>query len=53
MKANEQGFLLCPECGGKTKTKVVPGKTVLSGFPLFCPWCKREITVDYGNQLTK
>jgi hypothetical protein len=53
VEVNERGFLICPECGGKTKTKVVPNKTVLLHFPLFCPWCKREITVDYGAKLSK
>ncbi|MGM9587238.1 MAG: cysteine-rich KTR domain-containing protein [Candidatus Limivicinus sp.] len=45
MRVTEKGFLCCPKCGGKTKTKVLPG-TVLKHFPLFCPWCKRETIID-------
>lgn len=47
MKVNEQGFLLCPQCSRKTKTKVIPGRTKMTDFPLFCPWCKRETQVNY------
>jgi hypothetical protein len=47
VEVNEKGFLICPHCGGKTKTKVHPGVTVLLHFPLFCPFCKRETEVNY------
>lgn len=47
VRVNEKGFLLCPICQGKTKTKVIPGATKLVHFPLYCQWCKREIIVDY------
>ena len=47
MRTNEQGFLLCPQCSRKTKTKVIPGITKMKDFPLFCPWCKRETKVNY------
>lgn len=46
METTERGFLLCPKCGGKTKTKVLP-ETVLLEFPLYCPKCKRETVVTY------
>ena len=45
MKINSKGFLLCPKCGKATKTKVLP-QTRLTGFPLFCPWCKKETIID-------
>lgn len=47
MLTNEKGFLLCPQCSGKTKTKVIPGTTKLKQFPLYCPWCKKETRIDY------
>lgn len=47
MKVNENGFLLCPECSKKTKTKVIPGITRVQTFPLYCPWCKRETIINY------
>lgn len=49
LKINPKGFILCPVCGGKTKTKVIPGETRLVRFPLFCPWCKREIMIDFDK----
>lgn len=45
MQVNVKGFLVCPKCGKKTKTKVLPD-TVLRNFPLHCPWCKEETIVD-------
>lgn len=47
MQINDKGFLLCPQCGKKTKTKVIPGITRIIRFPLFCPWCREEIMIDY------
>lgn len=47
MKVNVKGYLLCPCCGQKTKTKVIVGTTKLTGFPLWCPWCKKENKVNY------
>ena len=32
-------WLLCPKCGGKTRTQIRT-HTVLEDFPLFCPKCK-------------
>ena len=49
-EANEKGFLICPHCGRKTKTKVVAGITELKQFPLFCPWCKQETMIKYPNK---
>lgn len=45
IKINEKGFLCCPECGKKTKTKVRPD-TQLKNFPLYCSWCKKEYLID-------
>ena len=47
MIVNEQGYICCPKCGMKTKTKVLP-QTVLHQFPLFCTWCKRQTIIDYN-----
>ena len=47
MKVNVKGYLLCPCCGKKTKTKVIVGTTKMKGFPLYCPWCKKESKIDY------
>lgn len=46
MKTNKDGFLLCPNCGGKTKVKIIPG-TELKHFPLYCTWCKIETIIDH------
>lgn len=46
MQTNSNGFILCPKCAGKTKTKVIPG-TKLVRFPLYCTWCKRETVIDF------
>ena len=45
MEVNKDGFLCCPRCGRKTKTKV-RSDTVLLRFPLYCTWCKQETTID-------
>lgn len=42
-------WVLCPVCGGKTRTKLYED-TVLENFPLFCPKCKREIII-HARQL--
>ena len=44
-KKGNSRWVRCPVCGGKTRTKVY-GDTVLVNFPLYCPKCKREFTVD-------
>jgi hypothetical protein len=50
LRVNRNGFLLCPGCSGKTKTKVIPGITKLVRFPLYCSWCKSEFIIDFdGN----
>ena len=47
MKVNVKGYLICPHCGRKTKTKVIVGITKMTDFPLWCPWCKKESKVNY------
>ena len=47
MQITDNGFIICPLCGKKTKTKVIPGITQLKQFPLFCPWCHEESIIDY------
>jgi hypothetical protein len=47
MEINSKGFICCPKCGGKTKTKVIPKVTELKQFPLWCPWCKTEQVIDH------
>ena len=43
---HEEFWLLCPVCGGKTRTKVQED-TVLVNFPLFCPKCRTVTRVCY------
>ena len=43
------GWIHCPTCGYKTRTKVNPD-TVLKRFPLFCPKCGKEHIVDVQGQ---
>lgn len=46
MKTNENGFLLCPRCGKKTNTRVLPD-TQLRNFPLYCNRCKVATKIDH------
>lgn len=39
----------CPICGGRTRTKIY-ADTVVLNFPLYCPKCKKEITVSIVEQ---
>ena len=38
-------WVICPKCGGKTKTRIRQD-TVLLNFPLHCPKCKKETLVN-------
>ena len=38
-------WILCPNCGNKTRTKVYED-TVVQNFPLYCIKCKTEVRVD-------
>lgn len=42
---DNNGWVHCPVCGNKTRTKVLPD-TVTKKFPLYCPKCKHECIVD-------
>ena len=44
MTENE-GWLLCPTCGNKTRVKI-RSDTVLENFPLLCPKCKQETLIN-------
>lgn len=41
----EDKWVICPVCGSKTRVKIRED-TVLKNFPLFCPKCKHESTVN-------
>lgn len=45
-KVGKYGFLVCPVCGGRTKTKVLAG-TELRSFPLYCTHCKKQTVIDH------
>ena len=38
-------WIKCPICHGKTRTKIYPN-TVLINFPLYCPKCKQETSIN-------
>lgn len=42
---NKEKWILCPICGGKTRTKIRED-TELKKYPLFCPKCKQETLID-------
>lgn len=44
-KIEESVFVLCPECGAKTRTQIRKD-TVLKNFPLFCPKCKGKFLIE-------
>ncbi|MGN0564097.1 MAG: cysteine-rich KTR domain-containing protein [Candidatus Heritagella sp.] len=41
----EERWLLCPLCGGKTRSRVRVD-TILVRYPLYCPKCRRETLVQ-------
>lgn len=41
-------WVLCPICGGKTRTKIRPD-TEAKNLIVFCPKCKRESVVDIAG----
>lgn len=49
MKLRSDGRILCPVCRKPTQTKV-NRDTVLHNFPLWCPWCKLEKTINLGQK---
>lgn len=46
---DKSGLVLCPICHSKTKVKVNKD-TVLKNFPLLCPKCKQESTIDFDDR---
>ncbi|QAT60998.1 conjugal transfer protein [Acidilutibacter cellobiosedens] len=42
---SDEKWIGCPVCGNKTRTKV-RSNTILINFPLYCPKCKQERTVN-------
>lgn len=46
------GWIHCPICYSKTKTKV-NNDTKLENFPLFCPKCKQESKIDVADGQVK
>ena len=38
-------WILCPICGGKTRTKIRKD-TESKNFPLFCPKCRKETLIN-------
>lgn len=45
MTQEDERWLRCPECGAKTRLRLLPS-TVLRNFPLFCPKCRRESVIN-------
>ena len=41
-------WVLCPICGGKTRTKIRTD-TEAKNLPILCRLCKNEVTVDIEN----
>lgn len=50
MEVTKTGFLVCPKCGKKTNTKVLPC-TVMKDFPLYCNRCREAFIVSYVPDL--
>lgn len=42
---NRNEWVLCPICGGKTRTKIRPD-TEAKNLPILCRLCKNEIVAD-------
>lgn len=42
---DESGWIHCPSCKCRTRTKIKP-ETVVRNFPVYCPKCKKEYSVD-------
>ena len=52
MDQNGTKFLLCPNCGRKTRTRVRTD-TELIRFPLFCPKCRYECLITFQKGTMK
>lgn len=47
--SRKEFWLLCPICGGKTRTRVQED-TLLVHFPLFCPKCRAVTRINYSKE---
>ena len=47
VRIDGEGWVHCPVCGGKTRTKILDD-TVLLRFPLYCPKCHQTSVIDIG-----
>lgn len=45
-------FILCPICGGKTRTKI-RSDTEAKNLIVFCPKCKSEAVMDIKDMESK
>ena len=48
MNTTEEKWILRPNCGAKTRARLLPD-TVLRNFPLFCPKCRQESIINAQN----
>lgn len=48
MNSKQETWILCPNCGAKTRVRLLPD-TVLRNFPLFCPKCRQESIISAQN----
>lgn len=48
----ETKWIICPECGCKTRVKIKQ-TTTMKDFLLFCHHCKKEFTVDVEKFIVK
>ncbi len=44
----KDGWVYCPICNNKTRTKIRPD-TVAENLPIFCPKCKMQSIVDVNS----
>lgn len=42
---DESGWIHCPKCKCRTRTKIRK-ETIVKYFPIFCPKCKNESLID-------
>lgn len=52
MNNKQYQWVLCPICGGKTRTKIRPD-TEAKNLIVFCPKCKRETVMDIKDMESK
>lgn len=48
MREPDEKWVLCPVCGAKTRLRLLQ-RTVLRDFPLFCPKCRQERSINARN----